>query len=193
MRQVCPICSKPIDDPKHPRRKYCSRQCYIERSRLRIGLKVGRLTVVQFLECDLNGALWYLCYCDCGATVKRRKSHLSRPDGQNQSCGCLTGESHVTHGHSRRGEMSAEYRAYSGAKQRCTNPSIPGFPDYGGRGIEFRFKSFLDWLSELGTKPSSAHSVDRIDVDGHYEPGNVRWATREQQANNTRRAKRMPP
>lgn len=86
-----------------------------------------------------------------------------------------------------------EYRTYEGAKQRCVNPNAPSFENYGGRGIEFRFTSFEQFFSELGNRPSPQHSVDRINNDGHYEPGNVRWATRAEQMANSRRWKgRMP-
>lgn len=86
---------------------------------------------------------------------------------------------------------SPEYAAYQGAKHRCTNPNDPSYVRYGGRGIEFRFTSFQEFLEELGVKPSSIHSVNRIDNDGHYEAGNVEWATPTQQQQNTRLNRRL--
>jgi len=78
----------------------------------------------------------------------------------------------------------------AGAKQRCTNANSQAFADYGGRGIEFRFpsvRSFTEWvLGNLGPKPTEQHSLDRIDNSRHYEPGNLRWATRSEQARNKR-------
>jgi hypothetical protein len=78
----------------------------------------------------------------------------------------------------------------AGAKQRCTNPNCSAYADYGGRGIEFRFPSvsaFAEWvLLNIGPKPSLLHSIDRIDNSRHYEPGNLRWATRSEQARNKR-------
>ena len=82
----------------------------------------------------------------------------------------------------------------AGAKQRCTNPNSAAFADYGGRGIEFRFpsvRSFTEWvLGNLGPKPTEQHSLDRIDNSRHYEPGNLRWATRSEQARNKRAYRR---
>lgn len=78
----------------------------------------------------------------------------------------------------------------AGAKQRCTNPNSGAFADYGGRGIEFRFPSvraFAEWvLHNIGFRPTALHSLDRIDNERHYEPGNLRWATRSEQARNKR-------
>jgi hypothetical protein len=77
-----------------------------------------------------------------------------------------------------------EYQAYYHALNRCNNPKDENYPDYGGRGIKFLFTSFEQFFAELGSKPSHGHSLDRIRNDGHYEPGNVHWATgKEQRAN----------
>ena len=80
------------------------------------------------------------------------------------------------------------------AKQRCRNPNDVAFYNYGGRGIEFRFPSIraaAEWvLDNIGSKPTSLHTLDRIDNDRHYEPGNLRWATRTEQARNKREYKR---
>jgi hypothetical protein len=81
-----------------------------------------------------------------------------------------------------------------GAKGRCVNKNNAAYPNYGGRGIEFRFptiRTFVEWvLQNLGPRPSSAHSIDRIDNNAHYEPGNLRWATNTEQARNKRMHKR---
>lgn len=91
-----------------------------------------------------------------------------------------------THGHAMGKDKPAspEYQAYMGAKGRCRNPKDPSYYRYGGRGIEFRFDSFQSFLIEVGERPSSGHSLDRINVNGHYEVGNLRWATRSEQQNN---------
>jgi hypothetical protein len=81
----------------------------------------------------------------------------------------------------------AEYRSYTAAKMRCSRANNAAYKDYGGRGIEFRFINFKDFMDCLGPRPSVRHSVDRHpDNNGHYEKGNVRWATRLQQNRNTR-------
>lgn len=82
----------------------------------------------------------------------------------------------------------------SAVRQRCTNPNSIGFSNYGGRGINFKFvsvRSFAEWVADnLGLKPSLEHSIDRIDNNGNYEPGNLRWATKTEQARNKRVYKR---
>lgn len=85
-------------------------------------------------------------------------------------------------------------RTMSSAKQRCVNPTTTGYENYGGRGIEFRFDSIeqaSDWvIKNIGYRPSGEYSIDRIDTNGHYEAGNLRWATHVEQANNKRAYRR---
>ena len=85
---------------------------------------------------------------------------------------------------------SPEYKAFYSAMSRCNNPNRSSYKRYGGRGIEFRFDSWLEFWEELGARPSNLHTLDRINPDGHYEKGNVRWATRKEQANNRTNNKR---
>ena len=85
---------------------------------------------------------------------------------------------------------STEYKSFSGAKYRCRHPRNPAWERYGGRGIEFRFTSFSRFLAHLGRKPHPDMSLDRFpDNNGHYEIGNVRWATPFQQTHNSRKRK----
>lgn len=82
-----------------------------------------------------------------------------------------------------------EYRAWSALKRRCYDPNDAGYKNYGGRGIFVHpdwINSFDNFLKHIGPRPSSDHSIDRINNDGNYEPGNVRWATQKEQNNNKR-------
>lgn len=90
------------------------------------------------------------------------------------------------HGEAIPGHPTPEYTAYINARDRCTNPRHRDFKNYGGRGIKFRFKSVHQFLAEVGRKPSPEFVLDRIDNDGHYEVGNLRWATRSESQKNQR-------
>ena len=94
-------------------------------------------------------------------------------------------------GASKTNGVSPEYRAWADMRQRCKNPRNRNFPNYGGRGIGVDPRwdcSFEAFLADVGHRPSADHTIDRVDVDGDYAPGNVRWATDEQQRRNTRRS-----
>jgi hypothetical protein len=91
------------------------------------------------------------------------------------------------HGYARKGERrTPEYSAYDHARSRCTNPNVEGYANYGGRGIEFKFRSFQEFIGHIGPKPSPKLTLDRINNDGHYEIGNVKWSTRREQFLNSR-------
>jgi hypothetical protein len=107
------------------------------------------------------------------------------------SCGCVQYGTERTTGEWLNGQATPEYNAYHGAKSRCQNPNNHKFSDYGGRGIKFRFHSFAEFLAEVGRKPSQIHTLDRINVNGHYEIGNVRWADPVAQGRNKRNNLRL--
>jgi len=81
------------------------------------------------------------------------------------------------------GPLKKVYAIFRNAKDRCQNPHAKSYSYYGGRGVEFRFENFAQFYKEVGPRPEG-HSLDRIDNNGHYEPGNVRWASAKVQANN---------
>lgn len=92
-----------------------------------------------------------------------------------------------THCDSRRGKKTAEFRCWMNMRNRCQNPKNPCYNRYGGRGIEVCAewdRSFVNFLSDMGRRPSPLHTLDRIDSNGNYEPGNCRWETRLVQSNN---------
>jgi hypothetical protein len=131
--------------------------------------------------------VYWVCQCACGNTVTVRGTALR---SGTESCGCLRREvnikNHKKHGYNCRGKVTPEYRAYTSAKWRCQCKTGDFYMCYGGRGIKFLFTSFQQFIDEVGNRPSSTHSLDRENNDGHYEPGNVRWATRSEQQKNKR-------
>ena len=161
--------------------------------------RFGRLVVVKVAERPgkRGGRVTWFCDCDCGGSVVTATSYLT--SGDTRSCGCITRErcrkmaahygasnGRFTHGENTSG-ISAELRAYKNAFQRCNNPNNNRYADWGGRGIKFLFTSFEEFLKEVGRKPSPKHTIDRINNDGNYEPGNVKWSTKKEQATNKRR------
>ena len=94
------------------------------------------------------------------------------------------------HGYGKHIRYEPEYQAFHDAKYRCKSPSHKDFRNYGGRGIEFRFRSFKQFFNHIGPRPSAPYSLDRINNDGHYEENNVRWATPKEQATNKRKSQR---
>lgn len=152
-----------------------------------------RLTVLGYAgKMYGNCASWW-CQCICGIIKPIQGRHLR--SGKIVSCGCrrkeLTLISVTKHGESRRTGQSVEATIFRAAKRRCSTPSVSEYHNYGGRGIEFRFTSIPEFLNELGRRPSPEHSLERIDNDGHYEVGNVRWATRKEQSRNKRNTVRF--
>ena len=133
--------------------------------------------------------------CDCGKEIECFAADLR--GGNTRSCGCLqvekVTEKNTLHGNSVRKNVTPEYRSWCHMIQRCRNPKGIDLQNYGDRGIsicaswEASFQSFLD---DMGPRPSSKHSIDRVNNDGNYEPGNCRWATRSEQMKNRRPPKR---
>jgi hypothetical protein len=141
-----------------------------------------------------RGARWD-CICDCGKMFVAPARDLVR--GHTQSCGCLATEhtqrmhaANVTHGQSHN-HRTREYATWENMKSRCLNPHATGYANYGGRNITItpRWLIFENFFADLGPKPKGL-SLDRIDNDGNYEPGNARWATPYEQVHNRRPPRR---
>lgn len=154
------------------------------------GRGFGRLVAVRPFDRLPDGVTRWLCLCQCGKEAYVRRNNLL--NSHTKSCGCLLSEKSksrtLRHGFSK----MPEYHAWQNAISRCENPSNPRYASYGGRGIkvcaEWR-DSFPAFLKELGIKTSSDHSLERLDVNKGYEPGNVRWATGFRQNMNTTRSR----
>lgn len=149
------------------------------------GQQFGRLTVLyKTLERNYAGSVMWFCKCTCNNTLLVSSCNLST--GKTKSCGCLNMERIVTHGLS----GSPEYTAWEGIIQRCTNPNVKNYYNYGGRGISVCdrwLKSFENFYADMGPRPSDDHSIDRYpNNDGNYEPGNCKWSTSKEQLNNRR-------
>jgi hypothetical protein len=156
------------------------------------GQTFGHLTALEPVGKTKAGEVLWQCRCKCDSLASVASSDLRR--GRTISCGCVRWSriSVGTHRESRNGR-SPEYRAWIAMRSRCTHSNRRDFHRYGGRGITVcerwqQYELFIaDLLATIGRRPSSKYSIDRIDSNGNYEPGNVRWATASQQRRNQRR------
>lgn len=141
------------------------------------GQRFGKLTVIRD-DGRKWGQVYWLCECDCG-NITHVSSRCLRL-GQSKSCGCLV----RTHGLS----GTPEHRTWIRIHQRCYNPHNDNYAEYGGRGIvvDSRWSTFEQFYADMGPKPSSNHSIERMNVNGNYGPDNCCWATPMEQARNRR-------
>jgi len=149
-----------------------------------IGQTFGALVVTGFAFRNKHSQVEWQCHCQCGNEVIIPTGSLTQ--GLTKSCKCLRSKSIsdnlAVHGMS----GTKVYRKWKALNQRCNDPNSAGFPMYGARGIKVceRWRKFENFYADMGDMPTPQHTVDRIDSNGDYCPGNCRWATMKQQQNN---------
>ncbi len=155
-----------------------------------VGARYGRLVAISFFDKDRHNNHRWKFICDCGREHVAFAAHVRH--GKTQSCGCLSVEVGsvaaqkylTTHGKT----GTPEFKLWCSMRRRCSDTRDKRYDSYGGRGIKVcdRWQDFQNFLDDMGERPSPHHSIDRIDNDGNYEPGNCRWATDETQRRNKR-------
>lgn len=151
------------------------------RQRELIGQRFGNYTIIAKSDRRLpsGGRPFYACRCDCGS-VREVNIQILR-SGRAKGCGCRLFKHGMRH--------TPLYGVWQAMINRCHNPNVDRFRDYGGRGIKVcdRWRgSFQAFFDDMGDRPSDDHQIDRIDNDGDYEPGNCRWVPRKDQQRNKR-------
>lgn len=161
----------------------------------RTGLTYGRLLVLYFAGRSKSRRALWVCRCSCGTEAVFDAHSIA--NGNTRSCGCLNNElrvergrtQNVTHGNSRKGRRTREYISWASMKDRCLNERFREWKYWGGRGITIHLEwvvSFETFLRDMGPRPEGT-SLDRINNEGNYEPGNCRWATPKEQVANQRK------
>lgn len=155
-----------------------------------IGKRYGKTVVINHLGSNKHGKRIWSMQCDCGVKHVSTTGDLS--SGRVTSCGCASKDRisklKYKHGHAKASGNSVEYQTYNHMLGRCFNQNKPDYRHYGGRGITVcdRWReSFENFLADMGSRPAGM-SLDRIDVNGNYEPGNCRWIPVAEQQSNKR-------
>jgi hypothetical protein len=146
------------------------------------GEKFGRWVVVGQSHKNASGEVFWLCRCECGGEKSVKAGSLR--SGRSTSCGCAHLDAVTSHGMTK----TPTFKSWESMKQRCLNQKAPDYHSYGGRGIKVHEAwrdSFPQFLADMGERPEGT-TLDRIDVDGDYEPSNCRWATLKTQQRNRR-------
>lgn len=150
-----------------------------------IGKKFNRLLVLKHSHTTKAWSQYYLCKCECGKITTVGKQKLF--NGLTKSCGCYKKEDIVNRSKKHGQYKTKEYAAWVAMQTRCYNQKTHNFRNYGGRGITVYSQwigNFDQFLKDVGPSPTVEHSLDRINNNGNYEPGNVKWSTTKEQARN---------
>lgn len=162
-----------------------------KKHKLNTGDKFNDLTVIKFLKSENNQRIWE-CKCVCGNIINISAYKLV--NNLKKSCGCLHSKVLIKR-NTKHGLCNTQlYIVFKSIKGRCLNPKNKRYHYYGGRSIKLynqwinNPEKFVEYINNnLGPRPSLKHSLDRINNNGHYEPGNLRWATQHTQVYNSRR------
>jgi len=158
-----------------------------------IGARYGKLIIISRNTKNLNNKAYWNCLCDCGKETVGYTGQLR--NGQKASCGCLRKRERTIkdiekgfiykerkhkHGHSSNGKTSPTYQSWRAMQQRCECPKNKDYHSYGGKGIkvDIKWKSFINFLEDMGERPSKDYSLDRINPEKDYEPSNCQWITK---------------
>lgn len=154
------------------------------------GIKFARLAVIErdmsYPPATGGKSVFWRCFCDCMRTVSVRGAKLK--NGETTSCGCARNDAIRRTATTHKMTGTKIYRIWKGMISRCTYPSSTSYPWYGARGITVcsKWRSFENFYADVGDPPPGK-SLDRRDNNGNYEPGNCRWATKEEQTTNRRK------
>ena len=161
-----------------------------------IGKKFGKLLVISKADYKKNNKIVYVCQCDCGNKAFVKACNLTRTTRPTRSCGCIHKELNKTRGIKHNMRYNRIYGVWCTMNQRCSNPNYKGYKYYGGRGIkvcdEWKHnpQSFFEWAFDNGYNEHAKTgdcTIDRINVNGDYEPDNCRWVNMKIQASNKRK------